>query len=148
MLNKIITRNFAAVTKNPKMKLTIRTPYKTVVEDLEDFVRVKAKAHYGALNIQNRTPPSLHVLPPGLMNVVLSKDIDGFNGEIYHNGAFVAVHPDNSCEINLMEMFNKEDLKPEMLGTMKLAEDEDSVAANYINQIREKTKNTFSKKLV
>lgn len=148
MLNRTILRTFATVNKNAKMKLTIRTPYGTLLEDFDEFANVKGWLHGGTFNVQNRTPPSLFVLPPGPLDVRLNKEVEGFSGKILHNGAFVVVHPDNSCEINMIDAFKKEDLKAEQLGLWDFPEDDDANQIKFIKRIRTKTKNTFAKKLV
>lgn len=148
MLRRTIQKTFAVANKNAKMKLTLRTPYGTILQDFEDFQNVKGWLNKGSFNIQNRTPPSLMVLPPGALEVKLNKEVPGFSGKLFHNGAFVAVHPDNSCEINMIDGFKKEDLKGEQLGLWDFAEEDDDKQAKFIKRIRTKTKNTFAKRLV
>ena len=130
------------------MKLTIRTPYKTLLENCEEFSRIKGRTQSGSVNIQNRTPASIYVLPPGPLTVKLNKEIEGFSGELFHSGAFITVHPDNSCEIALMEAFEKSELRVDQLGAWDMPDEENEQAVKFVNRIREKTKNTFAKKLV
>lgn len=147
MLSRTLARTFAVVNKNPKMKLTLRTPYGTLLQDFDDFSNIKGWLHGGTFNIQNRTPPSLFVLPPGPLEVNLNKGTEGFSGKLLHNGAWVAVHPDNSCEINMIDAFKKEDLKADQLGLWEFPEEEDAEQAKFIKRIRSKTTRVFSKKL-
>ncbi len=49
------------------MELTLRTPYKTFFKDFEGFSRVIAKTNEAALIVQNKSPASLYVLPPGYL---------------------------------------------------------------------------------
>lgn len=48
-------------------------------------------------------PAALHILPPGGLIVRTGSNIEGFSGDFLHTGGWLAIHPDNSCEINLME---------------------------------------------
>ena len=75
-------------------------------------------------------------------------EVEGFTGEIFHNGAFVAIHPDNSCEINLMDSFEKSELKPEQLGAWEVEDDQDDKGLKFVKLIRAKAKSFYSKKLV
>jgi hypothetical protein len=129
------------------MKLTIRTPYGTILEDYEEFSNIKGWLHGSTFNIQNRTPPTLYVLPPGPLEVNLTKEVEGFSGKVLHNGAFVAVHPDNSCEINMIDGFTKEDLSADQLGLWEFPEEDDAVQAKFIKRIRSKSAQTFANKL-
>ena len=77
----------------------------------------------------------------------MNKGTEGFSGKLLHNGAWVAVHPDNSCEINMIDAFKKEDLKADQLGLWEFPEEEDAEQAKFIKRIRSKTTRVFSKKL-
>jgi hypothetical protein len=90
-LNYVPIFNFAA--KKQKMELTIRTPYRTLFENFDGFSRVITKTNEAALIIQNRSPPSLHILPPGLMKVKLTTEAKGAGGEFMHLGGWVVIHP-------------------------------------------------------
>ncbi len=84
---------FTFAAKKQKMELTIRTPYRTLFENFDGFSRVVTKTNEAALIIQNRTPPSLHVLPPGHLKVKLTSDVKGVTGEFMHMGGWLVVHP-------------------------------------------------------
>lgn len=84
---------FAFAAKKQKMELTIRTPYRTLFENFDGFSRVITKTNEAALIIQNRSPPSLHVLPPGFMKVKLTSEVKGVTGEFMHLGGWVVIHP-------------------------------------------------------
>ena len=148
MLSRTLARSFSTVSKNAKMKLTLRTPYTTILEDFDEFSNVKGWGDKGTFNIQNRTPPLLYVIPPGPLTVNLSQDVEGFSGQLLHNGAFVVVHPDNSCEINMVDAFNKEDLKGDQLGLWDFPEEDDAQQAMFIKRIRSKTKRSFVKRVL
>jgi hypothetical protein len=147
MLNRTLTRAFSVVNKNAKMKLTLRTPYGTLLEDHDEFDNIKGWLHGGTFSIQNKTPPALYVLPPGPLEVRLSKEIEGFSGRVLHNGAFVAVHPDNSCEINMIDSFTKEELSADQLDMWEFPEEDNIEQAKFIKRIRSKTQDTFTRKL-
>lgn len=57
------------------MELTLRTPYKTYFENFDGFSRVIAKTNEAALVIQNKSPASLYVLPPGYN--IFNKQFEG-----------------------------------------------------------------------
>lgn len=85
------------------MELTIRTPYKTLCSKLTDFQRIITKTNEAVLVISNKMPAALHILPPGSLMVRTGSQIPGFSGDFLHTGGWLAIHPDNSCEINLVE---------------------------------------------
>ena len=55
-------------------------------------------------------PPAVHMLLPGQLKVKSAKPIEGFSGDIIQSGGWLVIHPDNSCEINLMEGIDKKDM--------------------------------------
>ena len=148
MLTNSVKRSFSTFVRNNKMKLTIRTPYKTLLEDFEDFGRVLTKIDSGVLNIENQSPPGLYVIQPGLLNVRLNKEVAGFSGDIIHNGGWIAVNMDNSCEISLMDAFEKEDLRADQLGNWEMPTFEDPETMKYVGRIRESSQKVFSAKMV
>lgn len=99
----------------------------------------------GALVIQNRTPPALHILPPGALRVRLTRDVPGVSGDFMHTGGWVIIHADNSCEINLMDIVDRKDVKPELLDKYE-GKDPDSVASKYASRVRKSTARYFAKK--
>ena len=62
------------------MELTIRTPYKTVVDKLTEFSRLSSRTNESHLNIENNVPASMHMLPPGMISVNTNKTDDKFSG--------------------------------------------------------------------
>lgn len=95
LVNKTLVNNalFAFAAKKQRMELTIRTPYRTLFENFDGFSRVITKTNEAALIIQNRTPASLHILPPGLMKIKLTNEVKGVPGEFMHLGGWVVIHP-------------------------------------------------------
>ena len=55
-------------------------------------------------------PPAVHMLPPGKLTVRSNSSIDDFSGEIMHLGGWLVIHSDNTCEINLMEGVDKNEI--------------------------------------
>lgn len=62
-----------------------------------------------------------------------------------HTGGWVIVHADNSCEINLMDIVERKDVKPELLDKYE-GKDPDSVASKYAARVRKTTARSFAKK--
>ena len=135
---------FSKVAKKPKMELTIRTPYKVLVKDFTDFSRLLTKTQESVLVVQNRTPAAMHILPPGYLKVRTNTQTENFTGDLMHLGGWLVVHPDNTCEVNLIECVEKKDLQPENLGT----EDFDTTTDNkYIPKIQKRAYNSFFKNM-
>ena len=55
-------------------------------------------------------PAAVHMLPPGKITVRTNTQIDDFSGEIMHLGGWLVIHSDNTCEINLMDGFDKNEI--------------------------------------
>lgn len=92
------------------MELTIRTPYKTICDKYTDFIRIVARTNEGVLIVNNKMPPALHILPPGPLIIRLSNSTDDFSGDFLHLGGWLIIHGDNSCEINLVDCFDKKEI--------------------------------------
>ena len=43
----------------------------------------------------------------------MSTDAKGVSGNYLHLGGWVLVNPDNSCEINLLDCFEKKEVRPD-----------------------------------
>lgn len=52
----------------------------------------------------------MHILPPGYLKVRTASTSDDFTGDLMHLGGWLVVHPDNTCEVNLIECVEKKDL--------------------------------------
>ena len=144
-MQKTIKRFFA--TKKMKMELTIRTPYKTIVSEFADFQRVVTKTSEAYLVVQNRMPPAVHVLPPGFLRVKMEKEMPDFTGELMHTGGWLVIHPDNSCEINLMECVDRKDVQGDRLDKGELEAVEDGLTGQYAQKIRTATQKAFQRNL-
>lgn len=91
-LKSPLRRAFSTITKKQKMELTIRTPYKTILENFEGFSRIITKSNEASLVLQNKSPPSLFVLPPGPLKIKLTQDVKGVSGDYMHLGGWLAIH--------------------------------------------------------
>ena len=107
------------------MELTIRTPYKTIYKKFKDFSRLVTKTNEGILLVQNNMPAALHILPPGYLKVKLLKNDEGLPENLMHTGGFISIHPDNSCEINLIEGFDKNEIQANKLTKSDFSEEPD-----------------------
>ena len=58
-------RFFAAVTKNTKMELTVRTPYKTLFNKFTAFDTVFVEGVKGRIALVNGMPAQIHLIPAG-----------------------------------------------------------------------------------
>ena len=131
--------------KKPKMEVNIRTPYKTFVENFSGFSRIVTRTSEATIVVQNKMPPSIHMLPPGTLKLKSETEIKGFSGELIHMGGWLVIHPDNSCDINLMEAFDKKDLNSDKIGKGEFSKEADGNAMKYIDRIRNTTQRTFIK---
>ena len=132
-------------TKKPKMELTIRTPYKTVITSLSDFIRVVTRTSESYLIVQNRMPPAAHVLPPGFLKVRMEKEIEGFSGDLMHLGGWLVIHPDNSCEINVMDIVERKDIATDKLDKGEQEPTEEGISTLYVNKIKSSSFKSFLK---
>ena len=119
------------------MSLSIRTPYKNILTDFTDFASISTKTDEGVLVISNNMPPALHILEPGFVKVKLknSKEADEFSGEIIHSGGWAVIHPDNTCEISLLEGLDKKDLNASGLSKSDFIDDNGNV---FVEKIQKK----------
>lgn len=84
--------SFSTAAKKSKMELTIRTPYKTILKDFDGFSRILTKTNEAALVIQNKTPASLYILPPGLLKIKMTSEVKGVTGDFIHLGGWCTIH--------------------------------------------------------
>ena len=88
------------------------------------------------------------MLTPGLLSVRLDKPREDFSGEIMHLGGWLIINPDNTCEINLFDGVEKNEVKADRLGQGEFAAVEDDKGGAWVKKIRDSAQNTFAKKLV
>ncbi|CAD8097716.1 unnamed protein product [Paramecium sonneborni] len=137
--------SFFSTAKKAKMELTVRTPYKTILDKFEGFSRIVAKTNEAALIIQNRTPAAVYILPPGPLKIKFTQDVKGITGDFLHLGGYVFVNPDNSCEINLLDVVDRKEAKVDQFDKADV-KDADTVAGRYAGKIRRAAQRTFIKK--
>ena len=140
-----LKRFFSA--KKPKMELTIRTPYKTVVDSFSDFIRVVTRTSESYLIVQNRMPPAAHVLPPGFLKVRMEKEIEGFSGDFMHLGGWLVIHPDNSCEINIMDIVERKHIETDKLDKGEQEPTVEGIGTLYVNKIKSSSFKSFLKQM-
>ena len=128
------------------MEVTIRTPYRTIVENFDGFSRITAKTNEAVLSVQNRSPPATYVLPPGYLKVKFTENREDTKGEYLHTGGWLVVHPDNSCEITLADGWEKDEIAFDQLDKADIPATDDSVAGKFVNRIRSRAQKTWVKK--
>ena len=62
-------RFFGVMPKLAKMELTVRTPYRTLFENFNNFSRLTVYTIGGNITIGNKSIPRVYLLPPGQMKV-------------------------------------------------------------------------------
>lgn len=144
-MKKIITRLCSNLVKKPRMELTIRTPYQTIVENFAGFQNFTAKTNEAVLLVQNKMPPALHLLPPGKISVKVNETLEGFSGELMHTGGWMVINADNSCEINLLEACQTSEVE---INKVSKSDIEQLPSENqFVDKIRNTTQATWVKKM-
>ena len=140
-------RYFATnVQRKPRMELTLRTPYKTVLKDFDGFSRIITKSNEAALVVQNKAPPALYVLPPGYLRIKFNQDVKTTSGDYLHLGGWLTVHLDNTCEVNLLDCFEKKEVRPDQFDRSEVGKDTDTVAGRYVAKLRKTAARVFTKR--
>jgi len=90
-------RFFGVLPKLPKMELTVRTPYRTLFKDFNNFSRLYVQTAKGQMAIGNKSIPRVYVLPPGEFKVSGYNKGDGSHvkndsGLFMHTGGWLHVH--------------------------------------------------------
>ena len=70
--------------------------------------------------VSNKMPPAMHVLPAGALNVRLPNPMENFSGDFVHSGGWLIIHADNSCEINLVDCFEKKEINAGLIKVQDL----------------------------
>ena len=101
---------FSVAEKVTKIEVSMRTPYRTFYNKFNGFQRIYVGTLNGQMVISNRTPPTVYLLPAGELKLMqVSKgqgnNVEDSNGEFIHSGGYVAVHPDNTIDINLIDEY-------------------------------------------
>jgi hypothetical protein len=90
-------RFFGVLPKLPKAELTIRTPYKTMFKDYNQFTRIYVESLKGLMAIGNKSVPRVYLLTPGELSVIGMSEGDGnfsdsASGKFIHTGGWLFVH--------------------------------------------------------
>ena len=91
-------RFFGVLPKLPRVELTVRTPYRTLFENCNEFTRLYVTTLKGQLAIGNKSIPRVYLLPPGEMYV--HGMVQGGNGNksksesgrFMHTGGWLFMH--------------------------------------------------------
>jgi len=137
---------FSTVTKKIRMELTLRTPYRTLLKNFDGFSRILAKTNEAALVIQNKTPPACYVLPPGHLRVKFVTDQKHTSGDYLHLGGWATVHLDNTCEIQLLDCFERKEVRADQFDRSVLGRELDSASGRYMSKLRKNASRIFARK--
>ena len=92
-------KSFSQLEKLGKLEVNMRTPYNSIFRNFNGFLRVYVGTLKGQMCIQNKTPPTVYLLPAGEIKFInLVKGVganisDGFSGTFVHGGGYAVVHP-------------------------------------------------------
>lgn len=92
-------RYFSSLERVAKMEVNMKTPYRSFLKNFNGFNRFYVGTIKGQLAIQNRTPPTVYLLPAGEIKFIQLAPGPGNNldsnasGEFVHAGGYVVVHP-------------------------------------------------------
>lgn len=88
-------------------------------------------------------PAAVHMLPPGKLTVRSNSPIDDFSGEIMHLGGWLVIHSDNTCEVNLMEGVDKNEIQAENLSKSDFQSSDNL----YVEKIQNQAYGSFLKQM-
>ena len=97
MLGSTHMRFFGVMPKLAKMELTVRTPYRTLFENFNQFKHLTVNTIGGNMTISNKSIPRVYLLPPGEMKVSGIAPGDGNkstsdSGLFMHTGGWLFMH--------------------------------------------------------
>lgn len=143
-------RAFSGMTKLAKMELTLRTPYATLFKNCAGFQSLYVNTIEGQINIGNRSPPRVYLLPPGEIKVAgIQQGAEGNHsqsddGKFMHTGGWLFVHENNSVEVNLLECCEKDQFKFDKINAETT--ETSSAAGQVATKLQHATFSTFQKK--
>ena len=90
-------RFFGVLPKLAKMELTVRTPYRTLFANFNNFNSLTVTTIGGNMNIGNKSIPRVYLLPPGEMAVRslqsgVGNHTTSDSGLFMHTGGWLFVH--------------------------------------------------------
>ena len=127
-----------------RMEVTLRSPYKTYMQNFEGFTKVVANTNEGALVIQSKMPAAAYVLEPGVLKVHLSEELKDLTGEFVHAGGFAVIHPNNTLDINLIECFDKKEIELNKVADSDVGE-ANTETERYIQKIRREARRNYAR---
>ena len=137
-----LVRTFAAESK-AKMEVTLRSPYRTFLNNFDGFSRIIARTNEGSLVIQSKQPAGAYVILPGSLKIQFTEEKKDSSGDYIHSGGFVVVHPNNTVEISLVECFERKDIETAKIGETDLPDAGDTLAGKYVEKIRSQAKKDY-----
>ncbi len=91
-------------------------------------------------------------MPPGYLKLKLNGEAKGIADEYLHTGGWLIVHTyffhnesDNTCEINLMDIVEKKDVKVDQIDKVDI-KDADNLTGKYVSKARKMVSKTFAKR--
>ena len=107
----------------------MRTPYRTIFDNFNNFLRVYVYTQKGLISIGNKSIPRVYLLPPGEISVKGIVRAEGNfarneSGLFMHTGGWLFVHDNNSIEVNLLECVEKEEFMFDKLDSLQQNETE------------------------
>lgn len=72
----------------------------------------------------------------------LTEDVKGTTGDLLHLGGWCVIHAylflfsDNTCEINLMDAFEKTEVKPDLFDRSDIPKEREDAAGKYTSKLR------------
>lgn len=69
------------------------------------------------------------------------------SGDYIHTGGWAVIHPDNTCDINLFECFEKDEVNAEGIADFDLGEAGEGVQGQFVDKIRKAAHSTILKNL-
>ena len=133
---------FAAEIK-AKMEVTLRSPYRTFLQNFDGFSRIIARTNEGSLIIQSKQPAGAYVVLPGSLKIQFTEEKKDVSGDFVHSGGFVVVHPNNTVEISLVECFERKEVDAAKIGDSELPEAGDTLVGKYVEKIRSQAKKDY-----
>eukprot|EP00825_Cyclidium_porcatum_P041994 TRINITY_DN5634_c0_g2_i3.p3 TRINITY_DN5634_c0_g2~~TRINITY_DN5634_c0_g2_i3.p3 ORF type:complete len:111 (-),score=20.31 TRINITY_DN5634_c0_g2_i3:415-747(-) len=105
---------------------------------------IRDRSNESSLVIQNKLPSALYVLPPGQMKIKFTQEVKGMPSDFLHLGGWAIVHTDNTCEINLVDLVEKQTVKPDQFEKGNY-QDTDDISGKYASKLRKQCAKLFQK---
>jgi len=152
MFLKGFTRYFGVLPKQPKLELTMRTPYRTIFKSFTGFTRVYLTVPgEGYCGIGTNGYPRIACLPAGHIQVKnYTKGAGSFakadSGEFVHSGGWAIMNDNNTIDINLFECIEKELFKYDKLDQNAITSD-GSIGGQYERRLQDLALKAMARKV-